>query len=251
MCAGSYVPVSGAKIVERVLAPLDPQHALLIGRIRSPDQQTLRLVLRRVSGLPNPLYFPGHSSHGFDRFVDLFCQLRDAGHLDVAASKDGSFALLIHDYEEEDRDHVTELLSIVGVSARPADRRSLTIPLHFTVGSPRTEGIDFETASALEIMQAAAAGVEMPHQPNALPSAADAPAPAALPTRSFLTIRRSTSRPQGATVAVPHGGAWYYIDAADVRSKRGFVFLRTIINIRIDDSAGGAGVPTLTVPVSR
>lgn len=70
-------------------------------------------------------------------------------------------------------------------------------------------------------------------------------------TRPFIVIRSSTTRPSppDTAVAASHRGSWFYIESNDARSKQGFMFLRTLIGMRLEDAAAGSGAPVLTVPV--
>jgi hypothetical protein len=110
----------------------------------------------------------------------------------------------------------------------------------------------YKTPLALEIIEAAGSGVELPdaHLADgvARPSLTGAIASA---RPAFIAVHSSRERPAHASVAVMHNGWWFYVDARDHRSKQAFKILRTLIGLRLDDGASGQAVPVLTVPVVR
>jgi hypothetical protein len=246
----SYVPLRGEQFVERMLAPISAEQALLLSRMSTDDTEVLRFLVRRVNGLVNPLYSSRPAGNEFDRFVDLYARLREAGHLDIIKTGDGQFELLLHDYTDEQAQDVGELLKMLG--AKPGRERAAappaptTLPLRFFVGSPRADGIDFETPSALEVIGAAASGVDVPREDLAKGLAR----PAATADRSALiTIHSSRARPRDTSVAVKHRDWWFFVDGRDNRSKQGFMILRTLIGMRLDAAPPGQDSPILTVPV--
>jgi hypothetical protein len=244
----SYVPLRGEQFVHRMLSPVSAEQALLLSRMSTGEVEVFRILVRRANGLANPLYSsgpPAEKDVAFDRFIDLYARLRDRGELDIVQSSDGALQMLIHDFEEDSPD-VAELLETVGVRGDPKDG-ALTIPLRFFVGAAREGGLDLETPSPLEIIEAAGAGVQVPedHSLSGLARSVERR------SKEFLSIRSSRERPSDASVAVAHRGYWFYIDARDVRSKQAFIVLRTLIGLRLDEAAQGQERPMLTVPVGR
>ena len=122
------------------------------------------------------------------------------------------------------------------------------LPLRFFVGDPSPEGVDLETPSALEVIEAAAAGVEVPEEHV---SEGIVRPPAKLPQRAFITVHASPGHPDIPSVAVKHRGWWFFVDARDAPSKQAFIILRTLIGLRLDDTVSGQRAPVLTVPVAR
>jgi hypothetical protein len=246
----SYVPMRGEQFVQRMLAPVSAEQALLLGRMSTDQIEVLRLLVRRANGLVNPLYASRSAAaeEGFDRFIDLYSRLRDQGKLDVVRATNDEFQMLIHDYSEDDSPAVSELLRLAGIQRAREDRGPISVPLRFFVGASRTDGIDLETPSALEVIEAAASGVDVPgdHVSDGL-----ARAYPGTEGREFIAIHSSSGRPASASVAVKHHGWWFFVDGRDARSKQAFMVLRTLIGLRLDDAASGQRAPVLTVPVAR
>src|SRR5436190_1554246 len=75
------------------------------------------------------------------------------------------------------------------------------------------------------------------------PSALAAP----LPT---LRIHSSRNAPARANVAVQHRGWWYYVDDADLASKRTFLQIQMLFLTRLSEATRGTqATPVLTIPV--
>jgi hypothetical protein len=257
----SYVPMRGEQFLERMLAPVSAEQALLLSRMSTDEVEVLRMLVRRANGMVNP-QFSSQSSTGendafesagkFDRFIVLYVQLRERGRLDVVQAADQQYQLLLHDYTEDESRAVGELLELLGVHAVREGNAPVVLPLRFFVGNPRPDAIDFETPSALEIIEAASSGVEVPDVHLADGVARPPPTGAIASARpAFIAIHSSRERPAHASAAVMHNGWWFYVDARDHRSKQAFTILRTLIGLRLDDGASGQAVPVLTVPVVR
>ncbi len=243
----SYVPMRGEQFVLRMLSPMTAEHTLLLNRMSTREVEVFRILVRRVNALANPLYAPDQATEEtalFERFFELYARLRDKGELDIVQSSPGEFELLIHDFED-DVPAVAELLENVGVPGQEGDDAVIAIPLRFFVGGARGAGIDLETPSALEVIEAAGAGVELPedHRVEGLARSFDREA------AEFIRIRSARERPADASIAVAHKGWWFFIDPRDVRSKQAFLFLRTLIGLRLDEAVTGKETPVLTVPV--
>lgn len=241
----SYVPVRGEEFTSRLLAPLSGEQTLLLGRMSSSELEPLALLVRRANGLVNPLYAQSPAGPDFDRFLELYARLRDQGVLDVVRSGDAGFELLCHDYSAAQAAEIDELLRLLGIVRSASKQGELRLPLRFFVGSARGGGVDLETPSALEVIDAAGQGVEVPEPHLAEGIARVSPVDA---SHRFLAIHSSSSRPSNAAVAVEHRGWWFFVDAGDARSKQSFVLLRTLIGLRVNE-APGQGAPVLTVPV--
>jgi len=243
----SYVPLRGEQFIERMLAPVSAEQMLLLTRMSTSEVEVLRFLVRRANGLVNPAYSSRPAGEGFDRFVDLYAELRESGSLDIVQSGEGQFEVLLHDYADGGSRRVEELLRMLGVRADQEKGAPIRLPLRFLVGAPRADSLDLETPSALEVIEAAAEGVEVPeaHLSEGLArSVAGA-------DHELIAIRSSQREPDGALVAVKHKGWWFFVDGRDTRSKQAFMILRTLIGMRLDEVPPGPAVPVLTVPVSR
>ena len=252
----SYVPLRGEQFIERMLAPVSAEQVLLLSRMSTEDVEVLRMLVRRANGIVNPLFssqsaaegLPTGSADEFDRFVEAYVRLRERGSLDVVRAADQQYQLLLHDFtQEESAADVRQLLQTLGVAVHLDDRGPIALPLRFFVGEPREDAVDLETPSAMEIIEAAGLGVQVPgaHLTDGVAR------PTAASVHPFIVIHSSRDRPSHATVAVRHRDWWFFVDERDARSKQAFIVLRTLIGLRLDEAASGQAVPVLTVPVAR
>jgi hypothetical protein len=242
----SYVPMSGEQFTVRLLAPISAEHALLLGRMSSDEFDALRLLVRRANRLVNPAYVPSEQGADFDRFVEAYASLREQGVLDIVESGTGTYELLFHDCSPEQAAEIAALLRLLGAQRAVEPRIELRVPLRFFVGSARGDGLDLEMPSALEVIEAAGRGIDVPDEHL---SEGIVRMLAQDERHRLLAVHSSSSRPSDASVAVEHQGWWFYIDARDARSKQGFMMLRTLIGLRLDEASGKQRSPVLTVPV--
>lgn len=245
----SYVPVRGEEFVERMLAPLTADQALLLSRMSTPQCEPLRLLIRRVNGKANPLFASGDTGQGFARFVELFVQLREKGTLDIVRLSTGEYELLFHDLDTAQASEAEELLSAIGVTRPVPTSGELRIPLRFFVGASAEDGVEVETPTALEVLRAAALGVDIP--PSHLADGIARPITVTTDARWPLIVHTSQERPAHGYVSVSYRGYWYSVDERDIASKQAFVLLRTLVGLRLDAQSANQQAPVLTVPVGR
>jgi hypothetical protein len=111
-----------------------------------------------------------------------------------------------------------------------------------------TDAINIEMRSALDWIRQAGSMVDVPapHLEAGIvePSCWERPE-----ELRFITIRSSKKRPKNALVEISFRGWWFYIDAADTRSKRSFKLTKFLIGLRLNQQITDRHIPVLTVPV--
>src|SRR5215475_4626959 len=138
----SYIPMRGEQFIERMLAPMSARQVLLLSRMSTPEVEVLRFLVRRANTLVNPIFSSQPATEGFDRFIDLYAELREAGSLDIVQSGEGHFEMLLHDYAGGRSRGVEGLLRMLGVRADAKSGAAIRVPLQFLVGAPRTDSLD-------------------------------------------------------------------------------------------------------------
>jgi hypothetical protein len=117
-------------------------------------------------------------------------------------------------------------------------------------GAARPPRLNVQTRSVYDLLQIAAAAVEVPaeHVERGL---VDPGLDGFSPPEDFLTVRSSRKRSATAVLAeVQHRGWWFYIPTNDGASKFGFALLQGLMNMRLMEGAPQTS-PTLTIPVGK
>jgi len=247
----SYVPLSGEDFTRRMIAPVSIREWILLeGLLVDGPGPVLHHGIHRINGLRN-LEGAQLPSPKFGRFVVLYRQLRAADVLDVvqipSVGKEDSFFWDVHDYELAHEDSVREFFDLLGIEAK-MDGADIILPIRAALGRSKV-AIHVQPRSAYDMLRLMGYGIDVP--------AAHLDARIVEPLVSevqdelrFITIRSSETRPDNAVVEIRFRDWWFYVDAADTRSKRTFSFLRTFIGMRLADSAAKQPAPILTVPVN-
>lgn len=249
----SYSPVQGERYAKNILSPLGLDVLVLLLGTESAPPQLLSLLVKQLNGLRNPMHGPAAARAAFQDSIRTLARLEDAGQATWTSSstKPGSFALVIHGYAPENRDVVRDLLRAWGLPESLARQgRDIVLPAKLAVGSGPEPALNVQTRSVYELIEIAAAGVEVPRE-DAARELAGPGLDALAPSERLLEIRSSRWRPSSEVLAaVWHRGWWYYIAANDSRSKLAFRLLQTLINLVLVEAAPQA-MPTLTLPVGK
>jgi hypothetical protein len=223
---------------------------LLLSMERAPHQ-LLAILLKQVNGLQNPMYGSLQASAAFQDSVALMARLENAGQATWTSTKDGAFALVIHDYAPANRNVVRELLRRWGLPASLAQGdRDIVLPVNLAVGKVTRPELNVQTRSVYDLIEIAANSVEVP--PEHVAQGLEDPGLEELsPFRGGLRIQSSSSYPStDVLVAVRHRGYWFYIAADDGPSKLAFRLLQMLIGMRLVEGTPQT-TPTLTIPVGR
>lgn len=246
----SYTPVKGERYVRNLLSPIGLETLVLLGRMEQGAEGIMPLLLKQVNGLRNPLRGEVGERAAFYRVVHLLAQLRREGLADLTVLPDApdAFALVIHGYAPEERHTVQELLRLFEISGSPErGDGDIVLPLRLAVGSGERSRLDMQTRSILDVLQVAAASVEVPpeHADMGLTNAVldDLHVP-----EGFLKIRSSRELPSrgSATVAVRYRGWWFYVAATDSPSKSGFRLVNILVAMVQEGEQPSA--PVVTIP---
>lgn len=246
----TYAPVQGERYAKALLSPVGLEMlVLLLGMERAPHQ-LISILVKQINGLQNPIFAPPAARAAFQESTALLARLSGAGQATwtSASTKNGAFALVIHDYAPGNREAVADLLRRWGLPASLArGDRDVVLPLILAVGTLSEPGLAVQTRSVYDLLEMAGSSVEAP--PDHVARGLVDPGPdATSPLRDVLRIRSSRQRPSESLVAVVHHGYWFYIAANDGPSKLAFRLFQTLINMRLAEAIPPS-LPTLTIPV--
>jgi hypothetical protein len=245
----SYAPVSGDRLVKQLVSEIPLDLAVLIISSARPPRSGWNAIVRRINGLRNPDFAEPPDVVADPRFEEaaaLLSTLQRRGVLLWVQLEGGEkgYAIVLHGYAPQSEAEVTRLAALLDLAKPAKPGADWIVPVHVAVGTPERGSIGIETRSLLDVMRIAAAAVDVPAD---LASTAGAPRPGI--AGSEIRILSASSRPEGARVAIPYRGRWYWIDDRDAAAKQWFSMLLLLANASLPPSAGVT--PLLTIPVTR
>ena len=247
----SYVPLSGEEYLVRLLTPLTIDQAVLLMQAAWEDELWMRELHKRINGIYNPV--GGPASEELPVFLRAYRALNKAGL--VTMERHGgygdtapTYSVTVEAYPEDLKPAVQDLITSLGLEGIEVDGSSFTLPMRTGLRTWSTDSIRLEHRSAYDILRHAASMIEVPkeHRDSGLASEAGwNPGDG----DRFIVIKSSKEKPELATVALQYRDYWYYIDAADTRSKASFKILRLLVGMRLEEASSRNEAPLITVPV--
>ena len=249
----AYTPVQGERYAKSLLTPIGLDMLVLLVSMERAPHPLIPILVKQVNGLQNSMDGSPHAGAAFQESIALLARLENAGQATwtSTSTKDGAFALVIHDYAPANRNVVRDLLRAWGLPASLAQGdRDIVLPLNLAVGKGTRPELNVQTRSVYDVIEFAASSVEVPPEHAAL-GLADPGVDALSPFHGWLRIQSSPSYPsKDVLVAVRHRGYWFYIPADDGPSKLAFRLLQMLIGMRLVEGTPQT-TPALTIPVSR
>ena len=249
----TYTPVDGNAFFREWLAPTTTETLALVLQ-SAPQGALIALLVERMNGLRSGGRVTVEERTAFYRAATLLAELRELGIASWAQQSDkaGTYELMLSDYSPSHVSEVQELLRLLDLRGDPVRESVIRIPMVMGVRDGKFEGLAVQTRSVAEIMRHASAGIEVPrdHIEEGLVDPSGGSAGALAVPGPTLRIHSSRSSPKGANVAVQHRGWWYYVNDADLASKRTFLQIQMIFLTRLSEAMrGNQATPLLTIPV--
>jgi hypothetical protein len=242
----TYQPLLGDRFTRSLLQPIPPISVFQLMQGGWPVSLVFRTVVGSVNGLRNASTGVA-ADPGFDELSDALSRVQRAGNIGIRieARKDGGGVLVVMRKAErdtplgEDSRRVRELLELADDVGEFEIAYGL-VPRH------RNE-VAMLTRSMMEIILQLGFGIDLPAEDaaggRALPGNWQAGDEVAKP---LVHIRSGAQAPEEAYAAVPYKGHWYWIDDADVASKRTFTFLMILFSLA--ETGQSTAAPVVTVP---
>jgi hypothetical protein len=138
------------------------------------------------------------------------------------------------------------LLELLNVTKPVREGDDVVVPIALSAGTPSAGSISIETRSLFNLMQLAAARIDLPQGAEGFSVKYPRPGSGA----RGIHIHSSSTRPPPAEtrVAVEFRGTWYYIDQSDEPSKHWFTMLQLLASAQVPDTSVVG--PMLTIPVT-
>ena len=250
----AYTPVEGQKYLRQVTSPVSLSVLLPLCESAVEPGLVFSALVNRVNDIANPDFIgPAvKPDPRFAQFVELVTLLGQAQALNWAHNPrpETGFSVVIHHFKPDHDADVRELLRLLGMSERLAERKEIVLPVSLAPGRSSTTGIVFATRSVYKLLEILSAAVDIPGEDVQSGAAVAYPQSGLL--GSQLHIHRSRTKPENAYVAVRYRGWWFYIQSTDRPTKRFFHLLNVLWSVSIAESAAKAQkTPLLTLPAGR
>jgi uncharacterized protein YceK len=262
----TYAPLAGEEFSRRLLKPIPVEIIFSLGQAGWPVDILLTITLQRINDVQNMGFGQVPSPGDVDtdsQFMEEARKLEQYQRtleLLLILSREG--AVEVH-HKKGDESKLPYLHFAKNTSPRTSaliDELKHTLNLDPTLTTFRVTGrttgrdkneITIQSRSLLSIMSFLSRGIDVPEQDQADGRVVAIP-PAALKEmlkRVPLRILSSKTRPPDPYVAVKYRNDWFYIDGADIRSKRTFATMLVLFNLAAP--AGSTAAPLLTLPTGR
>jgi len=254
----SYAPLQGEEFLRKVLVAVPLESLFVLMRSGWSAHRVLGICVERINGLENAPTAsgptPGHSPRQNDDFKRLLALLESVRNQELIHSKiDAQSAQLVVQISSGpgDENGTREIKKLLGLDV---DKALYAVSNDFL--QHRTDTIAIRTRSIMSILFYLSQTVEVPsaHEAEGLVTVTRNDDGTRFdwqttPAGRLFRIRQSPKRPEGAFLAVPYRGYWFYIADNDLDSKASFMLMSQLFSL----SAGTVRSvsPTLTIPVSR
>lgn len=245
----TYMPLTGDKFLRGLISPIPTASILYTLQTGYPADFVLAWTLESLNGLHNRDSKLGQArtaDPAFVRALELMRELQTAGGISLGVEKAGKDestvavfrrASLPADLQEKS----TELRRLLGLPPE-----AMRFPVVTSPGPGAKGALAMQPRSLLQILQAAAAFVEVPPDHLAREWATPA-APVAEDENAIfgVHIRSARQKPPEPFAAVRYKGHWFWIDESDWRTKRTLGLL--ILLFTLTDAGNAERLPVLTI----
>jgi hypothetical protein len=262
----TFAPLAGEDFSRRLLKPIPVDVVFSLGQAGWPVDILLAITIQRINDVQNMGFgqvpSPGdvdmdkqfeeeaRKLERYQRTLELLLILGREGAIEVQRrGEDGAKSAYFH-FSERVSPSVAVLIDELKQTL-DLDRKIDTFRITDRITQRKTDEMTMQSRSLLSIMSFLSRGIRIPEQDVTNGRVVAIP-PEALKTileRVPLQVKSSKRRPQDPYVAVKYRNNWFYIDHADIRSKRTFATMLVLFNLAAP--TGSAAAPLLTLPAGN
>jgi hypothetical protein len=260
----TYLPVEGQEFSAHLLSDIPSEIIFAAAQAGWPVDVFMRIAVQRLATAEN-MSFGEISASGdsgsktqvesdlkklkrFERMINLIFILSDSEVIEVQMVEENGkterYLMIAEEVAEDLRPMLGELRQLIGLSNRNRFR------ITDRVTNLKDDEISIQTRSVMAMMEFMARGVEVPLEhledgwviDYGLQSSEGEMAKALIP----FTMHSNKNRPENVFAAVRFKGFWYYIDHADITSKRALSLIIVVFRLQAPTPSGAA--PILTLP---
>jgi len=260
----TYLPVEGQEFAAQLLSDIPSEIIFAAAQAGWPVDVFMRIAIQRLGATENMSFgeIPASGDSDsktqvesdfkklkrFERMIDLIFILSDSEVIEVQEvekdEKSERYFLIAEEVPEDLRPLLGELRQLIGLANRNRFR------ITDRVTNLKDDEISIQTRSVMAMMEFMARGVEVPLEhledgwviDYGLQTSEGEVAKALIPFK----MRSSKNRPANVFAAVRFRDYWYYIDHADITSKRALSLIIVLFRLQAPTPAGAA--PILTLP---
>ena len=260
----TYLPVEGQEFSAHLLSEIPFEIIFAAAQAGWPIDIFMRIGVQRLGAVEN-MSFGELPASGyidtktqfasdfkklkrFERMINLIFVLSDREVIEVQQveedGKDERYLIIAEKVPEDMRPMLGELRQLIGLTNRNRFR------ITDRVTNIREDEISIQTRSVMAMMEFMARGVEVPLEhledgwviDYGLQNSEGEVAKGLIPFR----MHSKKSRPENVFAAVRFNNYWYYIDHADITSKRALSLIIVLFRLQAPTPSGAA--PILTLP---
>ena len=260
----TYLPVEGQEFAAHLLSDIPAEIIFAAAQAGWPVDVFMRIAIQRLGAAENMSFgeIPASGDSDsktqvesdfkklkrFERMIDLIFILSDSEVIEVQEveedSKSERYLIIAEEVPEDLRPRLDELRQLIGLGNRNRFR------ITDRVTNLKDDEISIQTRSVMAMMEFMARGVEVPLEhledgwviDYGLQTSEGEVAKALIP----FTMRSSKNLPANVFAAIRFRDYWYYIDHADITSKRALSLIIVLFRLQAPTPSGAA--PILTLP---
>ena len=244
----TYAPLSGGTFAQNMLTPIRPVALLALVQAGWSGEFLFRIAVRSVNAIENESAAPSARKAADPRYrelLELWFRLRQKRVLGLRRDGEGAdvrfFSYIDRKSAEpamlRDVERLCEILNL--------DQGATEFAITYGLIPDEPNEIALLTSSILEIMSELSWRVDVPSAHVSAGRTLSTYRTESVFDRPIFRVRHAEKKPDGAYVAVTERGVWFYIDDADLVSKRTFALLQVLLSLT--ESGDAARGPVVTI----
>jgi hypothetical protein len=245
----SYQPLQGEDFLKSFLAPIPLGSMLVLIQSGWNIERIFSLCIDRANDLYNSsnvsvIEKDNSATQNYKRMLKLFRTLQLDHSIEVGLDQTTRDLMILLRPNALNQGSIHELQSLLGVKAQDKSKMLFKVGTNFL--TPLPNQINLSTRGLSGVMFYLAQRVASP-QEHIDAGLVDPQVFTNIAYEDF-SVKVSDSYPDGAFIAVPYRGYWFYIADNDLKSKSTFMLLSQLFDLQAGQSKYSG--PTLTLPVN-
>ncbi|NOQ63205.1 MAG: hypothetical protein GQ582_01680 [Methyloprofundus sp.] len=259
----SYQPLQGEDFLKSVLSSISLEAILVMTESGWSVERIFGVCVERMNNLHNASSASGPTPEiapkfrKFKRMLGLFRKLQKQGEMEIGPDLDldssSENLSILFEVEDVDKESLAELKKLLDFDTNESGSSAL-VSISSNFLKKRPNELTIRTRSISSVLFYLSQNIEAPAEHIAQGLVTQTTTPdgeifdwVKTPAGQMLEIYSSESSPDGAFLAIPYRGYWFYIKDNDLNSKSTFMMLMQLFDLQAGQSKYSG--PTLTLPV--